>query len=93
MKGLFSKAGCIGGENASRRPQGSTVLNLGRLETMYTLWPESSAPVDNAISTGIPSVSDGNINASPSIIVDSVISVVVRLSWFDAPSMTAFISL
>ncbi len=49
--------------------------------------------MDNAIRTGIPSVSAGNNNASPSIIVDSVISVVVRLSWFEAPSMTAFISL
>tara|TARA_B100000902_G_C26880850_1_gene702517 strand:- start:32 stop:370 length:339 start_codon:yes stop_codon:yes gene_type:complete len=83
----------MGGENASNNPQGSTVLNLGLLETMYTLCPESRVPVDNAIRTGMPCVSEGKTNANPSRPVERIIIVVVRLSWFEAPSITALISL
>ena len=60
---------------------------------MYTLCPDNRAPVDNAMRTGIPSVSEGKINAKPSKPVENIIKVVVRLSWFAAPSITALISL
>ena len=92
LNGLLSRAGWIGGENDSSIPHVSQVLNLERLDTMYTPCPDSKKPVENDSRTESPLTISENCRLKIRNRPERNIRKVVAITCLNEPSIVSFIS-
>ena len=92
LNGLFNKAGCIGGEKESNMPHVSHVLNLERLDTIWTPWPDKRNPVEKDSRTEFPLTKSENWRLEIKNIPERNIRKVVATTCLNEPSIVSFIS-